>query len=147
MQELQRLVSLPLQLTLVQIVSAVKFDISSKPHGRGGQALCRSERGPCSAPSSPATAPCKHFNQTHNSIIFLAQTLSAPLDLCKADPGEGDIVLDRRVGDRLKNLLVHIAHMGGLLPQLQADAQVRCALLVQAQLCLLKEALSCLAAH
>ena len=79
----------------------------------------------------------------HNSVIFL----SAPLDLCKADPGEGDIVLDRRVGDRLKNLLVHIAHMGGLLPQLQADAQVRCALLVQAQLCLLKEALSCLAAH
>ena len=83
----------------------------------------------------------------HNIIIFLAQTLSAPLDLCKADPGEGDIVLDRRVGDRLKNLLVHIAHMGGLLPQLQTDAQVRCALLVQAQLCLLKEALSCLAAH
>ena len=51
------------------------------------------------------------------------------------------------MGDRLKNLLIHIADMGRLLPQLQADAQVRCALLVQAQLRLLEEALPRLPTH
>ena len=68
-------------------------------------------------------------------------------DLSEADPGEGNIVFDRRVGDRLKNLLVHVAHMRGLLSKLQADAQVRRALLVQAQFRLLKEALPRLPAH
>ena len=51
------------------------------------------------------------------------------------------------MGDCVKDLLVHVAHVSRLLTQLEADPKVSRTLLVEAELGLLEQALPGLAAH